>query len=117
MEIYELSKKCGLKIHTYEKITGVLRQLGEVEAAILYGSRAKGNYRPGSDIDLTLTGEDLTYRMMTRIEDRIDDVLLPYLLDLSVLRQIENPNVVDHINRVGVLFYQRKETPLGKKIL
>ncbi|MGD1867829.1 MAG: nucleotidyltransferase domain-containing protein [Phormidesmis sp.] len=112
MEIYELSKKCGLKIQTIEKITGVLRQHGEVEAAILYGSRAKGNYRPGSDIDLTLTGEDLTYRMMTRIDDKIDDLLLPYLFDLSVLRQIENPNVVEQIHRFGLLFYQREETPL-----
>ncbi|MEL7225524.1 MAG: nucleotidyltransferase domain-containing protein [Cyanobacteria bacterium P01_D01_bin.36] len=112
MRIHELSARCGLKTQTIEKITGVLIQYPEVKSAILYGSRAKGNYRPGSDIDLTLTGENLTYRMLTRIEDKIDDLLLPYLFDLSILRQIENPNVVEHINRVGLLFYQCAETHL-----
>jgi len=110
MKINELSTKCGLKTQTIEKITGVLAQYTEVESAILYGSRAKGNYRTGSDIDLTLTGEKLTYRILTRLEDKIDDLLLPYLFDLSVLSQIENPDVVDHIHRVGLLFYQRQES-------
>ncbi|MEL7071466.1 MAG: nucleotidyltransferase domain-containing protein [Cyanobacteria bacterium J06581_3] len=114
MKIEELSVKCGLNTQTIDKITGVLAQYSEVESAILYGSRAKGNYRNGSDIDLTLTGKGLTYRILTRIEDKIDDLLLPYLFDLSILRQIENTNVVEHIHRVGVLFYQRKEALLQK---
>ena len=108
--IDELSTKCGLKTHIIEKILSVLKQHAEVESAILYGSRAKGNFRPGSDIDLTLTGENLTYRILTRIEDEIDDLLLPYLFDLSILRQIQNPNVVEHIHRVGLSFYQKKQS-------
>ncbi|MGD1899238.1 MAG: nucleotidyltransferase domain-containing protein [Phormidesmis sp.] len=104
-----LSAQCGLKTHVIESIVGVLKQHPEVDSAILYGSRAKGNFRPGSDIDLTLTGEALTYRLLTRIEDEIDDLMLPYLFDLSILRQIQNPNVVEHIYRVGLPFYTKAD--------
>lgn len=108
----ELAKRSGLKESTIAKITGVFNQHPEVELAILYGSRAKGNYRTGSDIDLALVGEHLKYRMLTRIEDEIDDLLLPYSLDLSILSQINNPNVVDHIHRVGIPFYTRSTKTL-----
>ncbi|MEL6350218.1 MAG: nucleotidyltransferase domain-containing protein [Cyanobacteria bacterium J06627_28] len=107
MDKEELSVHCGLKTHVIEQIRSVLNAHPAVESAILYGSRAKGNFREGSDIDLTLTGESLTYRQMTRIDDEIDELLLPYLFDISILSHIENPNVVEHIHRVGITFYQR----------
>jgi uncharacterized protein len=96
----------GLKEATIAKIQGVLAQHPEVEQAILYGSRAKGNYRAGSDIDLTLVGSTLTHSILCYIDNEIDDLLLPYLFDLSLMSQIENPALIDHINRVGVIFYQ-----------
>jgi len=73
MSSCNLSEHCGLKPHIIEQIVSVLQKYADVESAILYGSRAKGNFREGSDIDLTLTGDALTYRVMTRIEDEIDD--------------------------------------------
>lgn len=100
-------ERFGLKASTIAKITGVFAQHPEVKSAILYGSRAKGNYRSGLDIDLTLTGAQLTYRIITRIETEIDDLLLPYLFDISIFSRIDNPNVVDHIHRVGIPFYDR----------
>ncbi len=99
--------KFGLKATTIDKIISVLVQYPEVESAIVYGSRAKGNYRPGSDIDLTLTGSELTYNTLLRIDTKIDDLLLPYLFDISLLRQISNPDVVDHIRRVGIPLYEK----------
>jgi len=102
----ETQKRFGLKESTIKKIISVFAKHSEVESAILYGSRAKGNYRKGSDIDLTLTGEKLTYRIVSRIENEIDDLLLPYLFDISILSRISNPDVVEHINRVGQIFYQ-----------
>lgn len=107
MNSSELSAHCGLKPHVIEQITSVLKKYPDVETAILYGSRAKGNFREGSDIDLTLIGETLTYRMMTRIDAEIDDLLLPYLFDFSILSYIENPNVVEQINRFGIPFYEK----------
>ena len=77
---------------------------------LLYGSRAKGNYRNGSDIDLTLCGgADLTQRVVYRIMDELDDLLLPYSIDLSRLNDITDADVVEHIERVGITFYEKNE--------
>lgn len=100
--------KYGLKDETIRKIRSVLARHPEVEQAIVYGSRAKGNYRNGSDIDLTLVGgEGLTMHTLHRIMDEIDDLLLPYTVDVSILRLIEDPQMLDHINRVGAVFYDK----------
>jgi predicted nucleotidyltransferase len=95
----------GLKPDTIHAIQSVLAKFPQVEKAILYGSRAKGNYRIGSDIDLTLNGKDLDTALLLRIETDLDDLLLPYTIDLSLFRHIENPDLLAHIDRVGVNFY------------
>jgi predicted nucleotidyltransferase len=79
-----------------------------VEKAVLYGSRAKGNYKNGSDIDLALVGgKDLTREVLYRIMDEIDELLLPYSFDLSLFHDITDPDVREHIQRVGCVFYER----------
>lgn len=102
------AKRFGLKESTIEAINDVMARHPDVESAILYGSRAKGNYRNGSDIDLTLTGKNLTHNSMGRLEIEIDDLLLPYSFDISMLSHIDNPDVVDHIHRVGIPFYTKQ---------
>ena len=97
----------GLKDETIEKISSVLSGFPEVEKAILYGSRAKGNFKRGSDIDLTLFGPALTLNDLLRIENRIDDLLLPYHIYLSIFESISNPDLKEHIQRVGKVFYER----------
>ena len=72
----------GLPATAVEKIQGVFASHPRVAKAVLYGSRAKGNYRNGSDIDLTLHGENLDFSEMVRIENELDDLLLPYMIDL-----------------------------------
>jgi uncharacterized protein len=99
--------KFGLKETTIEKICAVLAGFPQVEKAVLYGSRAKGNYKNGSDIDLTLHGKDLTLNVLYKIDEEIDDLLLPYTFDLSIFEQLSDPDFIDHIQRVGVVFYQR----------
>ena len=97
----------GLEESTIEKILGVFLQHAEIERVVLYGSRAKGNYRPGSDIDLTLVGKDLSHEQLLSIEHQLDDLLLPYLFDLSIFSDIEDSDVIAHINRVGFIFYEK----------
>jgi uncharacterized protein len=104
MSTESLPLQFGLKPSTIEKINQVFAQYPEIEQAILYGSRAKGNYRRGSDIDLTLIG-DLSYQQLLHLETAIDDLLLPYKVDLSLYTQIDNPDLLAHIQRVGVVFY------------
>ena len=74
----------------------------------MYGSRAKGNYRNGSDIDLTLIGKKLDLSKQFIIETELDDLLLPYKIDLSIYHKIENQDLIDHIKRVGSLFYKKE---------
>jgi len=104
-----MSERFGLKEAIIQKICNVLARHPQVERAILYGSRAKGNYKLASDIDLTLVGgEELTPDVLYCIVDEIDDLLLPYTFDLSIFSQISDPDVVEHIQRVGVLFYEKE---------
>ena len=74
--------------------------------AILYGSRAKGTFRPGSDIDLTLKGEISDQELLNLYGD-LDDLCLPYKFDLSLYRQLDNQALLEHIERVGQVFYER----------
>ena len=83
------------------------RACPQVERVILYGSRAKGNYRVGSDIDLTVEGEGLSLAQLLAMESQIDELLLPWMVDLSLKDRIDNPALLDHIARVGLPFYER----------
>ena len=66
----------GLSLETRTKIQSVLASYPEIQKVIIYGSRAKGTHRPGSDIDLTLVAPTLTLSDLLRIENQIDDLLL-----------------------------------------
>ena len=99
--------KYGLSDKTIEQIHAVLSKFPEVDKAVLYGSRAKGNFKRGSDIDLTLYGTGLSLTILYKIENELDDALLPYKIDLSIFEQIADPDVVDHIQRVGDVFYEK----------
>jgi predicted nucleotidyltransferase len=102
--------KYGLPQSAVQKICAVLSRYPQVEKAILYGSRAKGSYKNGSDIDLTLHGgADLTLNVIYRILDDLDELLLPYTIDLSIFNDIGDPDVIEHIQRVGATFYQKGE--------
>jgi len=105
--------KYGLKDSTIQKIQSVLALYPQVEKAILYGSRAMGNYKNGSDIDLTLCGAGLTMKVLYRIMDELDDLLLPYMIDLSILEDIGDAGLRDHIQRVGLTFYARDDAQLA----
>lgn len=102
----------GLSAATVAKIHGVLSLHPEVERALLYGSRAKGDFKRGSDIDLMLTGSGLDERILRRIDDELDDLLLPYEFDLSHFEQLTPEPLRDHIRRAGVVFYEKTPVEL-----
>jgi predicted nucleotidyltransferase len=97
----------GLSQDATVKIQRTLSQFADVEKAVLYGSRAKGNYKSGSDIDLTLYGVRLTQETLMDIAIALDDLLLPYTIDLSIYASLDNKALRDHIDRVGLVFYLR----------
>lgn len=100
----------GLSHNTLQKIRQTLAQHPHIERAVIYGSRAKGNYKPGSDIDITLyavQGLEIDYRELADLVDEIDELLLPYSVDLSLFTQIDNLELREHIERVGKVLYLR----------
>ena len=100
----------GLPGADYRRIQAVLSRHPRVRAAILYGSRATGRHRPGSDIDLTLVG-DIPWDELQEIATELDDLLLPYTFDLSLEAHIDNPALRSHIERVGRQLYPSPDEP------
>ena len=77
---------------------------------IIYGSRAKGNYRTSSDIDLCIESDSLGLTQLLKIENQLDDLLLSWKIDLSLKHQIDNPSLLDHINYLGRMLYRNPNT-------
>ncbi len=99
--------KYGLKENNLEQLNSIFRKFPEIDEIILYGSRAKGNFKKGSDIDLTLKGEYINNNLLNLINLKLDDLYLPYILDLSIYNKINNKDLIGHINRVGVKIYEK----------
>jgi len=98
----------GLPAPAFAAICGVFSRFPALESAVLYGSRAKGNFHPGSDIDLSLHGKGLTTAILADIAEALDELLLPYEFDLSIFATLDHPELRDHIERVGAVFFERK---------
>ena len=96
----------GLKEQQIEAIQSCFRQYEGIEQVVIYGSRAKGNYKRGSDIDLTILG-NLSFSQLLKLENELDDLLLPYIIDLSLKSDISNPDLLNHIEKVGKIFYDK----------
>lgn len=104
-----MSARFGLSETTIANICSVFARFPQVKKAVLYGSRAKGNYKNGSDIDLSLSGgSDLTLEIQNKLAVELDELSLPYKIDLSIMEQLTDPDFIDHIQRVSVVFYQQE---------
>ena len=105
----KLSETLGLKESELEEIVNTLASFENVERAIVYGSRAKGNYKTFSYIDLTLYGSALTHTDILCIADRFEDSYLPYMFDISDFTKLTNPDLIDHIKRRGITIFEKLE--------
>lgn len=101
----------GLDQQTISLIQSVFSKYPAVSQVVIYGSRVKGNFRNGSDIDLTLVGDGLTDQLLSIIRSDLDDLNTPYLFDISILEQINSPDLEEHIARVGKVFYEAASSP------
>lgn len=101
----------GLPKEAISQLCGVLSQYPAIHSVRLYGSRAKGNYRVGSDIDLSIQAPTLDLTDLLAIENQIDVLLLHWTVDLSLLSHIDNPELIDHIRRIGIPFYEQAVCP------
>lgn len=99
--------KIGLKSRTTDEFNKVFACYPEIEKVILYGSRAKGNFKEGSDIDLVLVAPQFTLTKLNKLENQLDDLLLPWKIDMALYRHIDNPELLSHIERVGIVFFEK----------
>ena len=100
----------GLPQYVIEKLCSIFETYQNIICVIIYGSRAMGNYRIGSDIDLCIESQALTLSELLKIENQIDDLDLPWKVDISIKNRIDNPNLLQHISKVGVTFYPLQQT-------
>jgi predicted nucleotidyltransferase len=96
----------GLRLTLMNQLRDVFKSCSSIEKVVLYGSRTKGTYRAGSDIDVSLFG-NITYTECLSIETKIDDLLSPYLFDVSIFSEIESDELINHIERLGIEIYTR----------
>jgi uncharacterized protein len=96
----------GLKDSDITAIRQVLSQFPEVQRALVFGSRAKGNYQNGSDVDLALKGDILSYQTTVQIASILnEETMMPYHFDILDYHSIDNSNLRAHIDRVGQVIY------------
>ena len=98
----------GLSGETLHTLYSIFLKYQAIRQVIIYGSRAKGNYRQGSDIDLALkTGGDFSFTDLLQIGNDFDDSDLPYFVDVLIYDTISNPELKAHIDRAGKVLYLR----------
>jgi len=96
----------GLSDRTFTTLYSIFQKYPSIKQAVIYGSRAKGKYRNGSDIDLTLKTDDtFTHSDMLHISGDFDDSDIPYFVDVSIYDRLSNPDLKAHIDRVGKVLY------------
>ena len=99
----------GLTEETIDRIKAVFAKYKHIESVLIYGSRAMGNYRPASDIDLTLKGKNIDMSLQNKIEFDLDDLMLPCKFDICIYEKITNPKFREHIKKVGKEIYKKEE--------
>ena len=98
----------GLRDLEINALREVLASIPEIDEAIIYGSRARGTNRVASDIDITLKGNNLTYLQLALFDAKIDDLYLPYFVDLSLFSMLRNEYLIESIDREGKVLYRNE---------
>jgi predicted nucleotidyltransferase len=102
-------KQCGIAPKIIAQLQEVFARFAAIDRVILYGSRAKGNYKAGSDIDISIkTKGEAENSLLYAVIDAIDELDLVYYFDISLFDKLENPELIEHIQRVGVQLYAAK---------
>ncbi len=99
------NEKFGLSQNVLMSLKTILKKQPKIQKVILYGSRATGNFKPGSDIDLSLVAPDMSLPELLALENEIDDLLLPYKVDLSLYHTLDNLDLREQIDCTGVDFF------------
>src|SRR5690625_2986608 len=98
----------GLYERDVDMIVNALKENKEIEQAFIYGTRALGNYKKGSDVDLVVTGENVTDKTIANLNELLNETYpLPYFFDILQYEKIQNEDLKKHIDKKGVDVYVR----------
>ena len=97
----------GLKENVLQSVAETLRNDPRILGAAVFGSRAKGNYKPYSDVDIVLYG-DLTPLDVERVASDLDELPFVYKFDVVAYELVNNPELCEHIERVGISIYEKE---------
>ena len=95
-------EKYGIPQSDLQQIVAILQNNPKIKEAILFGSRAKGNFESGSDIDIALKGIDLSLDDILKAKTEIEELFLPWKTDLVIYHRIQEKGLIEHIDRVGI---------------
>lgn len=95
----------GMEDEELQLMRNIFSMTPHLEKVVLYGSRAKGTNKPFSDVDITLIGDQLTQDDLTDVMYRLSESSLPYFCDVSLFSHLNNPALIDHIQRRGKIIY------------
>jgi uncharacterized protein len=99
----------GLHDRDISYIIKTSEELPEIEEVVIFGSRAKGNFKKASDVDLAVKGKAVTDVTVKRMSALLNEELpLPYFFDVLHYESISNADLLDHIQRVGTVIYKKK---------
>lgn len=99
----------GLTDRSYQELLQILASIPEIEQAVLYGSRARGDYGRASDIDLSLKGSRLTRRALRQLNDRLYESHIPYFFDTNIYTEIKNERFKANIDNDGKVIYGKNK--------
>lgn len=98
----------GLKKSDLDYIINTIRKFPEINKAVIFGSRAKGNYKKGSDIDIAIFGEKVTFDIVSGLHSKLEDEgPLPYFIDIIDYIHLNHEKLREHIDRVGIIIYEK----------
>lgn len=99
--------KYGLPHSEIDQIISILKKNAKIDKIVLFGSRAKGNFENGSDVDLAVIGKKIDTNDIVHASIEIDKLSLPYKFDIIIYNRIHDKALLDHIDRVGVVIFER----------
>ncbi len=102
-----MSYQFGLAEEDIQKMNSVFLKHVEITKVVIYGSRAKGDFKASSNIDLSVFTDKKDISFLSKVAQEIDDLGLPYKVDISIFSLIENESLIKHIKLIGQVFFQR----------
>ena len=96
----------GLEDRHINFILNILKNNFSGTKFYIFGSRAKGTYRTGSDIDFAVWTDKQD--SFFRIAGELDDLPTPYKFDVIDYKNLSHEGMKNSIDRYGIVFYKRE---------